>query len=57
MNSTVFYLATLLWFILWIVAFVDCIESDHTNKVRWGIAISLLPFLGAFLYLTVGRRH
>ena len=51
------YLLSVIWFILWIVALVDCIKSSNPNKVVWIIVIILLPFLGSILYLALGRTR
>lgn len=49
------YVLSVLWFILWIVALVDCIKSNNPNKVIWIIVIILLPFLGSILYFLFGK--
>lgn len=49
------YLIGLLLFIFWIVALVDCIKGNNSNKVIWIIVIILLPFLGTILYFLLGR--
>ena len=51
------YILSIVWFILWIVALVDCIKSSNTNKVVWIIVIILLPFLGSILYFALGRSR
>lgn len=53
MNT--YYLVSLLWFVFWIVALVDCLRSSNPNKVVWVIVIILLPFLGSILYFIFGR--
>jgi hypothetical protein len=55
MNTNLNYLISIVWFILWIVALVDCIKSDNPNKVIWIIVIILLPFLGSILYFLFAR--
>ena len=50
------YALSIVWFILWIVALVDCLKSNNPNKVVWVIVIILLPFLGSILYFVLGRR-
>lgn len=50
------YVLSIVWFILWIVALVDCLKSNNPNKVVWIIVIILLPFLGSILYFILGRR-
>lgn len=49
MNANLSYLLSILWFVLWIVALVDCIKSSNPNKVVWILVIILLPFLGSIL--------
>ncbi len=49
------YLIGLLCFIFWIVALVDCLKGNNSNKVLWVLLIVLLPFLGTILYFTLGR--
>ena len=51
------YLLSLLWFILWIVALVDCLKSNSPNKLVWIVVIILLPFLGSILYFILGRSR
>jgi uncharacterized membrane protein len=49
------YVISVLWFVLWIVALVDCIRGNSPNKVVWIIVIILLPFLGSILYFIFGK--
>ena len=49
------YILSVLWFVLWIVALVDCIKSSNPNKVVWIIVIILVPFLGSILYFLIGK--
>ncbi len=56
MNNGLNYFLSILWFVLWIVAIVDCVKSSNPNKVLWIIVIILLPFLGSILYFMLGRR-
>ncbi len=49
------YLISVVCLILWIVALVDCIKSNNSNKVAWILVIILVPFLGSILYLLFGR--
>lgn len=51
------YLIGLLCFIFWIVALVDCIQSNNSNKVLWILIIILLPFLGTILYFLLGKSR
>ena len=53
--NTLSYLLSILWFVLWIVAIVDCAKGNSPNKVLWIIVIILLPFLGSILYFLFGR--
>jgi uncharacterized RDD family membrane protein YckC len=55
MNFSVNYLLSIVWFVLWIVAIIDCAKSNNPNKVVWIIVIILLPFLGSILYFLFGR--
>lgn len=43
--------------ILWLWALIDCLKSNfnNNNKLVWVILIVLAPFLGAILYLAIGR--
>ena len=50
-----YYPLSIVWFILWIIALVDCIKSSNPNKVVWIIVIILLPFLGSILYFLLGK--
>ncbi len=56
MNNGLNYFLSILWFVLWIVAIVDCVKSSNPNKVVWIIVIILLPFIGSILYFMLGRR-
>lgn len=49
------FLLTVLMFVFWIVALIDCIKGNSSNKVVWIIVIILLPFLGTILYFLLGR--
>lgn len=49
------YVISILWFVLWIVALVDCIRGNSPNKVVWIIVIILLPILGSILYFIFGK--
>lgn len=55
--NTLSYLLSVLWFVLWIVAIVDCVKGTNPNKVLWIIVIILLPFLGSILYFLLGRTR
>lgn len=57
MTFNLNYLLSVLWFILWIVAIVDCAKSNNPNKVVWIIIIILVPFLGSILYFLLGRSR
>ncbi len=57
MNTNLNYILSVVWFILWIVALVDCVKSSNPNKVVWVIVIILLPFLGSILYFLLGRKN
>lgn len=45
--------------ILWFWALIDCLTSrlEAINKLIWVILILLLPFIGAILYLLIGRKQ
>lgn len=47
---------SLVCFILWLMALIDCLKSNNPDKIVWVIVIILLPFLGAILYFLVGRK-
>ena len=49
------YLLSILWIVLWIVALVDCLKSNNSNKLVWVIVIILLPILGSILYFVIGK--
>ena len=51
------YLISVLCFVFWIVALVDCIKGASPNKIAWVIVIILLPFLGSILYFLFGRSN
>ena len=51
------YLIGILCLVLWIVALVDCIKSNNSNKVVWIIVIIVLPLLGSILYFLIGRSR
>ena len=57
MSTNLSYILSILWFVLWIVAIVDCVKSSNPNKVVWIIVIILLPFLGSMLYFILGRKN
>ena len=57
MSTNLNYILSILWFVLWIVAMVDCVKSSNPNKVVWIVVIILLPFLGSILYFLLGRRN
>lgn len=50
------YLLSILWFVLWLTALVDCLRSSSPNKLVWVVVIILLPILGAILWYLIGRR-
>ncbi|HWA28366.1 MAG TPA: PLDc N-terminal domain-containing protein [Lacunisphaera sp.] len=49
------YLISIVWFVLWLAALVDCLQSNNPNKVVWAIVIILVPILGSILYFLLGR--
>jgi len=51
------YVLSVLWFILWIVALIDCLRGNSPNKVVWVIVIILLPFIGSILYFAIGKSR
>jgi hypothetical protein len=55
MTPNINYLISVLWFILWIVALVDCLKGNSPNKLIWVIVIILVPFLGSILYFVIGK--
>ena len=57
MNTNLSYILSILWFLLWIVAIVDCVKSSNPNKVVWIIVIILVPYLGSILYFLLGRKN
>ena len=51
------YVLSVLWFILWLVALVDCLKGNSPNKLVWVVVIILLPFLGSILYFAIGKSR
>lgn len=53
----IYSLASLVIFVLDILAIVDCAKSsmDTGKKVLWIVLILILPLLGLILYYLVGR--
>jgi hypothetical protein len=46
--------------ILWIWAIIDLLKSNFendTNKIIWALIIIFIPFIGAILYLALGRTQ
>ena len=46
--------------VIWLWAIIDLLRSDFTNginKIVWAIVIIFIPFLGAILYLILGRSQ
>ncbi len=57
-SSMLFLAAGLALFVLWIWAIIDVIRSDfkdQTTKIIWIALLIFLPFLGAVIYLFVGK--
>jgi hypothetical protein len=48
---------SVLWFILWLAALVDCLKGNSPNKLVWVVVIILLPFLGSILYFAIGKSR
>lgn len=46
-------------FILCIVSLVDILRSEFAgnNKIVWVLVVILLPFVGAIMYFTIGRKQ
>ena len=57
MNVNLNYLLSVLCFLFWIVALVDCLKGNNPNKIVWVIVIILLPFLGSILYFLLGKSR
>jgi len=57
MNINLNYVLSVLWFVLWIAALIDCLKGGSPNKVGWIIVIILLPFLGSILYFLIGKSN
>jgi hypothetical protein len=51
------YLLSLVWFVLWLWALIDCLRTPGANKIVWILVIILLPFLGSILYFLMGRSR
>ena len=45
------------FFALWIWALIDCVQRDFkdNDKIVWVLVIVLLSWIGAIMYLVVGR--
>ena len=46
--------------VIWLWAIIDLLRSDFSNginKIVWAIIIIFVPFLGAILYLILGRSQ
>jgi len=59
-TEWIFILLALTFFILPVLCLIDIIKSrfaDSSNKVVWIVIVLLLPYLGSFLYLLLGRRQ
>jgi hypothetical protein len=57
MNSSLGFVLSVLWFVLWIMAIIDCAKGNNPNKVVWIIVIILVPFLGSILSFIFGRSR
>ncbi|NDK56853.1 PLD nuclease N-terminal domain-containing protein [Pontibacter fetidus] len=47
-------------FTLWLWAIIDLLLgnfSENTTKLIWLVVVAFIPFLGAILYLLIGRRQ
>ncbi len=55
MNS--YYIWSIVWFVLWIWALIDCLSGSNSNKLVWVIVIILLPILGSILYFLLGKSR
>lgn len=57
LGLSVLFLVLIAPCIFWLWALVDCLRSEfeNNNKLIWILLIVLVPFLGAILYLTIGR--
>jgi hypothetical protein len=53
---TINYLVSIVWFVLWIAALIDCLKGNNPNKVAWVVVIVLLPFLGSILLFPVRSK-
>jgi len=45
---------------LWLGAIIDLLRSnfaDSVTKLIWLIVVAFIPFLGAILYLLIGRKQ
>lgn len=52
-------LPTLLWVLLFVLAFVKCVTNNWfspTEKAIWILVICLAPFFGAIAYLAAYRK-
>jgi hypothetical protein len=49
----------LLIFLPFIIAFIDILKSDFSgnNKIVWLLAVIFVPFIGAVVYLIIGRKQ
>ena len=47
-------------FALWLWAIIDLLRGNFTNnttKLIWLVVVAFIPFLGAILYLLIGKRQ
>ncbi|MER2999412.1 PLD nuclease N-terminal domain-containing protein [Pontibacter populi] len=45
---------------IWLGAIIDLLRSnfaDSVTKLIWVVVVTFIPFLGAILYLVIGRRQ
>jgi hypothetical protein len=45
-------------FLIWLVTLIDIVKSDFkkdVDKIVWFLFVMILPPIGAFLYLLIGR--
>ncbi|MEJ8758662.1 PLD nuclease N-terminal domain-containing protein [Pontibacter sp. H259] len=46
--------------LLWLWAIIDLLRSnfaDSVTKLIWLVVVAFIPFLGAILYLLIGRKQ
>jgi hypothetical protein len=45
--------------IVWVIALLEILKSEfkNNNKIIWLLTVMLVPFIGAIIYLIIGRNQ